>query len=265
MVAEPLEMDMTDSNSAFGEEENRLTEQASDLVKHVESGDFAGAMQVIADLNETRDRTLYQEVGRLTRTLHEAIRNFNIEMEKQPQQEEISKISDASDRLAYVVDLTDKAANRTMDLAEETMPIAVAMKEEAHHISASWGRLRRREMSPSEFRELHNKIDVFFKQLASNSDTVYNNLSEILLAQDYQDLTGQVIQKVTGLVREVEDNLVQLVAMAGNVDRITGMEHDNQIEEADPLKGHGPQVNKAKPDVVSSQDDVDDLLSSLGF
>lgn len=255
----------TDNKSAFGEEEDRLSEQAAELVKHVQSGDFAGAMQVISDLNETRDRTLYQEVGRLTRSLHEAIRNFNIEVGNEVQKEEMSKISDASDRLAYVVDLTDKAANKTMDLVEETMPLAVSMKEEAHELKESWGRLRRREMDPSEFRELYKKIDVFFNHLAGNSDKVYGNLSEILLAQDFQDLTGQVIQKVTGLVREVEENLVSLVAMAGKVDRITGMQHEVDSEEEDPMLGQGPQINKEKPDVVSSQDDVDDLLSSLGF
>jgi chemotaxis protein CheZ len=256
---------MTQNTSAFGDEENRLTEQATELVRHVERGDFAGAMQVIADLNETRDRTLYEEVGRLTRTLHEAIRNFNIELGNKSQKADISKISDASDRLAYVVDLTGKAANKTMDLVEQTMPLAVAMKEEAHELKDSWSRLRRREMKPAEFRELHKRVDIFFTNLAGKSDVVYTNLSEILLAQDYQDLTGQVIQKVTGLVREVEENLVQLVAMAGKVDRITGIQHEEQVKEEDPLLGQGPQIDKAKSDVVSSQDDVDDLLSSLGF
>ncbi len=253
------------TSSAFGDEEDLLSEQASQLVQFVQTGDFAGAMKVISDLNETRDRTLYQEVGRLTRSLHEAIRNFNIELGNERQQEEMSKISDASDRLSYVVDLTDKAANKTMDLVEETMPMAIAMKEEAHDLKEAWGRLRRREMDPSEFRELYKKIDEFFNSLADNSDKVYGNLSEILLAQDFQDLTGQVIQKVTGLVREVEENLVNLVAMAGKVDRLTGMQHDIKEEEEDPMHGQGPQINKEKPDVVSSQDDVDDLLSSLGF
>jgi len=256
---------MTKKTSTFGDEETVLSEQASDLVKHVESGDFAGAMQVIADLNKTRDRTLYHEVGRLTRSLHESIRNFNIELGEQANADDISKITDASDRLSFVVDLTGKAANKTMDLVEATMPLAIAMKDEAHELKISWKRLRRREIEPSEFRELYKRIDVFFDSLTINSDVVYTNLSDILLAQDYQDLTGQVIQKVTGLVREVEDSLVQLVAMAGKVDRITGIQHNEFEDKNDPLLGQGPQIDKAKKDVVSSQDDVDDLLSSLGF
>lgn len=256
---------MTEKQSTFGDEKCQLNEQASELVKHLQSGDFAGAMQVIAELNETRDRTLYKEVGRLTRSLHEAIRNFNIELENQGNKDEISKITDASDRLTYVVNLTDQAANKTMDLVEQSMPLAATMKAEAEELKDSWGRLRRREMQPAEFRELHKRMDQFLENLVTNGDAVYHNLSEILLAQDYQDLTGQVIQKVTSLVQQVEDNLVSLVAMAGNVDRITGIQHDNFDIKADPISGQGPQIDKVKPDVVANQDDVDDLLSSLGF
>ena len=90
-------------------------------------------------------------------------------------------------------------------------------------------------------------------------------MSEILLAQDYQDLTGQVIQKVTKLVREVEENLVRLVAMAGKVDKITGIRHEINVQK-DIMSGEGPQIKtEERADVVTNQDDVDDLLSSLGF
>ena len=102
--------------------------------------------------------------------------------------------------------------------------------------------------------------------MTRNSDKVYENLSNILLAQDFQDLTGQVIQKVTKLVRDVEVNLVSLVVMAGKVDRITGTRHEIVEEEKNDSLGHGPQMNaETRTDVVSNQDDVDDLLSSLGF
>lgn len=250
----------------LSEFERALSEQASSLLEHVNRGDFAGAIQVISELNETRDRTLYQEVGRLTRSLHEAIRNFNIDTGNVKAQEELSRISDASDRLAYVVDMTSKAANKTMDLVEESMPLAISMREEADALKTAWGRLRRREMDPSEFRELYKRIDVFFDELTNKSDKVYNNLSDILLAQDFQDLTGQVIQKVTQLVRDVEVNLVNLVVMAGKVDRITGTRHELVEEEVSDSAGFGPQIKaEGRADVVSSQDDVDDLLSSLGF
>ena len=124
-------------------------------------------------------------------------------------------------------------------------------------------------MKPAEFRKLYARIDTFFVTLNEDATATYDNLSEILLAQDFQDLTGQVIQKVTALVKEVEEHLLNLVVMASHVDQITGTVHDafdedKPAESAD--KGVGPQIKTdGREDVVSGQDDVDDLLSSLGF
>ncbi|WP_372966019.1 protein phosphatase CheZ [Marinobacter sp.] len=244
----------------------KLQQQTSELVESVNSGDFARAMAVINELSEVRDQGLYREVGRLTRSLHEAIRNFQIDARSAEQKEVLSKMTDASDRLAYVVQMTGQAANRTMDLVEESMPVAHAMRDEAEILRDEWQRLRRREMEPAEFRELYARIDTFFGSLSEDSDSLYKNLSEILLAQDFQDLTGQVIQKVTALVKEVEDNLLGLVVMASHVDQLTGTVHQIEEKEESAEKGVGPQIKAAeREDVVSGQDGVDDLLSSLGF
>lgn len=244
---------------------SQLKEQANELVKQVNAGDYAKAMTLINDLSEVRDQSLYREVGRLTRSLHEAIRNFQIQPQNAEQQEALTKMSDASDRLNYVVEMTSNAANRTMDLVEDAMPRANAMCEQAKSLRDDWQRLRRREMEPAEFRELYGRIDRFFESLSEDAEKMYSDLSEILLAQDFQDLTGQVIQKVTSLVKEVEDNLLSLVVMASHVDQLTGTVHDLKEKEAS-IKGEGPQMRAAeRSDVVSGQDDVDDLLSSLGF
>lgn len=248
--------------------EEVLKEQTSRLKTLVDGGDISAALDVIAQINQTRDKTLFVEIGRLTRSLYESMRNFQVDCGDPESREELSKIEDASDRLAYVVDMTGKAANKTLDLVEETMPFASEMKTEANQLKAEWARLRRKEMTPEEFRGLASRLDGFLEKLSSDSEKVYDNLSSILLAQDFQDLTGQVINRVTGLVKEVEDNLVNLVRMAGKVDQITGTVHDLSVADIDEdrIKGEGPQMNTDKrDDVVSGQDDVDDLLSSLGF
>jgi len=244
----------------------KLRAQANELVEHVNAGDYAQAMTLINDLSEVRDQSLYREVGRLTRSLHEAIRNFQIDPRNAEQQEALSKMTDASDRLEYVVQMTGQAANRTMDLVEETMPRAHVIRDEAAALRDEWQRLRRREMQPAEFRDLYGRVDRFFVTLTEDADTIYNNLSEILLAQDFQDLTGQVIQKVTNLVKEVEEHLLSLVVMASHVDQLTGTVHEIESAEVSAEQGVGPQMNaEEREDVVSGQDDVDDLLSSLGF
>lgn len=261
---------MTENNRESGadsEIEQELQQHASGLKAALDNGDMSSAMRSIAELGEVRDRSLYREVGRLTRSLHEALRNFEIDTGTREQREELSKMADASDRLDYVVKMTGRSANRTMDLVEDTMPVTANLKSEAEAIRSDWGRLRRREMKPSEFRELYRRIDGFLDRICNDSDTVHHNLSEILLAQDYQDLTGQVIQRVTNLVREVEDNLVRLMVMASDVDRIAGVVHDFEHQEKGEDKGEGPQIQteNKKEEVVANQDEVDDLLSSLGF
>lgn len=258
--------DKKDHRGLETEVTDKLRQQAAELMESVESGDYARSMTLINELSDVRDQSLYQEVGRLTRTLHEAIRNFQIDPRSQEQKEVLSVMTDASDRLAYVVQMTGQAANRTMDLVEESMPIAHAVRDEATSLRDEWQRLGRREMQPAEFRELYGRIDAFFLSVTKDADTIYNSLSEILLAQDFQDLTGQVIQRVTALVKEVEEQMLSLVVMASHVDQLTGTVHQLEGQEVSAELGVGPQINAEKrEDVVSGQNDVDDLLSSLGF
>ena len=130
----------------------------------------------------------------------------------------------------------------------------------------------RREVGAEEFRELARRVDSFLTRSEADNNVVSANLTDILLAQDYQDLTGQVIKRVTQLVTDVESNLLKLVLMASQVDRFAGIEHDRAAllaennSQKNLTKGEGPQIHADKrDDVVSGQDDVDDLLSSLGF
>ncbi|MEB0206696.1 protein phosphatase CheZ [Pseudomonas sp. CCC3.1] len=262
---------MEQKDSTTGEFESTLKKHAHELVESLEKGQFGDAVQLIHELNQTRDRGLYREVGKLTRELHSAIVDFHIDP-TMPRAEEVSQITDATERLAYVVKLTEAAANRTMDLVENCTPLVNGLGQEAKALSADWGRFMRREVGAQEFRELAHRVDSFLTRSEAEQQIVSSNLTDILLAQDYQDLTGQVIKRVTQLVTDVERNLLKLVLMASQVDRFAGIEHDRDALRAEnnaqknPAKGEGPQIHADKrSDVVSGQDDVDDLLSSLGF
>jgi len=262
---------MEHSEPAMDEFELTLKTHARQLVESLEKGDFSEAVHLIHELNEARDLGLYHEVGKLTRELHNAIVNFHIEPSSS-HADKISEITDASQRLQYVVDMTEKAANRTMDLVEKSSPLANDLAEDAKQLSMAWGRFMRRELSAEDFRELAKKVDAFLIRSQGSAEELSMHLNDILLAQDFQDLTGQVIKKVTQLVTEVEQNLLKLVVMASKVDRFAGIEHRHDELRAEqslkkhPSQGEGPQMNAdIRQDVVSGQDDVDDLLSSLGF
>ncbi|AVO55065.1 protein phosphatase CheZ [Ectopseudomonas mendocina] len=262
---------MEHDDSTLGDLESTLKSNARDLVDSLEQGNFGAAVQLINELNKVRDRGLYHEVGKLTRELHNAIVNFQLDP-RMPHAQELSQIADATERLNYVVTMTEKAANRTMDLVEQSAPLVNDLSDEAQSLSVEWGRFMRREMGADGFRELAKRIELFLARSERDGNKLSSHLNDILLAQDYQDLTGQVIKRVTQLVTEVESNLLKLMLMASQVDRFAGIQHDHEVLRAEqeklkePSRGEGPQIHADKrDDVASSQDDVDDLLSSLGF
>jgi len=253
-----------------------LKERAADLMDSLEERDYVSATNVIQDLNELRDSTLYLEVGKLTRGLHDAIINFEISPKDHAggasDEETDSQMANARDRLDYVINLTQTSADKTMDMVEEGIPIATELGSDAKALRADWGRLIRREMQPDEFRSLAKRIDDYLGKSINGNELVGQKLNEILMAQDFQDLTGQVIKKVITLVQDVEHRLVELMRVAGQIEELTGVinppdDKPKSKQSAGFDSGaEGPQINaQAREDLVSGQDDVDDLLSSLGF
>lgn len=256
--------------SGLVEFENLVKDGAVELLNHLETGDFSGAIKIIQELSEARHTSFYNEVGCLTRSLHDAIRDFQVDsmdlVVGEGGGDSSTKISDASDRLNYVIETTSAAANKTMDMVDSSVPVASELQEQARELRKDWSRLIQRDLTPQEFRNLYKRIDIFLAYADESATTLHSNLNTILLEQGYQDLTGQVIARVNDLIRDVEEKLVHLVAVAGRVDSISGIEHTEKESEHDDTRGHGPAINKQNnPEVLNSQDEVDDLLSSLGF
>lgn len=251
---------------------SQLQDSATHLVEKLQSDSYEEASELIHSLVEARDRHIFQSVGQLTRALHEAIVNFNVDadFDSEPPSVNQSEIRDATNRLQYVIEMTQKAADKTMDKVEAAAPIAMNLGQEAHRLREEWHRLRRREISKDEFKTLYNQMGDFLDQMDDGTQQLNKTLQEIILEQGYQDLTGQVLQKVIGLITDVENELVNLMRIAGQVEQVTGLAEDGdkrpQKAAVESSKGEGPQIHAHKrEDVVSSQDDVDDLLSSLGF
>lgn len=260
---------MTDISQTLIDEQvsNEMREIAQSILTELEQGNTEEAVGLVNNLNQVREKTLFNEIGKLTRGLHEAIKNMNVDIETDGHESEFTR---TADKLNYVLTMTDRSANRTMDLAEEAMPIVSSILKESHELSATWKRFTKKELSTQDFRQLSKNIDKYLQYCASQSHQVQGHLSEIVLAQDFQDLTGQVIQKVIALIVDIEDRLVSLLTMAGSLDKLSGNtaepEEIEQVVEAEPdIKAEGPQIDKTKENVMQNQDEVDDLLSSLGF
>ncbi|UTM58106.1 protein phosphatase CheZ [Photobacterium sp. CCB-ST2H9] len=236
-------------------------EQARELVNLLETNQRAEANELFRSMvTDCRD-PMYMEVGKLTRQLHDSLRNFRLD----PRIADLATtdIPDARGRLTYVIDKTEEAANKTMDAVEGTLPIADLLQERLLQVKPQWQRLMQGDITLSEFKSLCHAIDALLIQVEGDSQQLHQHLTEILMAQDFQDLTGQVIRRVIELVHEVEHQLVEILRAAG-IDQNEGIADTNQKQQ--PLSPEGPIINTAgRTDVMSTQDDVDDLLSSLGF
>ncbi len=258
-----------------------LRERTRELLRKLDEGDIGAANHLIRDLNTARDETLYLEVGRLTRGLHNAIRDFHLDIGLNGHsrvKNEISEIQDAASRLNYVINLTEDAANTTMDMVEAGGPIVQALAEEASGLREDWAAYRQKTDSAPGQERLYERVDALLDRTVHDASSLHQRLNEILIAQGYQDLSGQVIKRVIALVNDVEQSLVRLVRLASNVEAVAGLSSQRRdgtqasagIAAAEPvddgaLRAEGPQMKNSKNNVVSGQDDVDDLLSSLGF
>lgn len=237
-------------------------EQAKQLVELLENEQQQDANDLVKDIYEAQANPMLQEIGSLTRDLHDSLKQFNLE----ERMSEIAndEIPDARDRLQYVIDKTEVAANKTMDAVDRCMPIADKLHEGLQQVRPQWNELMHGRIELNEFKALCHLIDGLLSQVEGDSTELRGQLTEILMAQDFQDLTGQIIRRVITLVNEVEDRLVEILTAFGTqgIQETTAVDNKNKAS-IDP---EGPILNpQEREDAVSSQDEVDDLLSSLGF
>lgn len=233
--------------------------RARKLVREMEAGNVKGVNRLLDELGRMRESRLFQELGGLTRKLHEALNAFQLDARMTTLVEE--EIPDARDCLNHVITMTDQAAHRTLSAAEETFPLSDELRRRGSELGGAWQRFLKREMTAEEFRKLSREVGEFLVLVANSASTIQSRLKDVMMAQEFQDLTGQIIRRVVTLVQEVEDNLVDLVKIAGH--QLTNIETDDKTGNR---KLEGPPIpGKAAANAVEGQDEVDTLLSSLGF
>ncbi|OUR60308.1 protein phosphatase [Colwellia sp. 39_35_sub15_T18] len=236
-------------------------EQAKSLVEFLEADQQEKADALVAEIQNPINSELFAEIGKLTRQLHDSLTNF--QLDSRLSDLATADIPDAKERLNYVITRTEEAANKTMDAVEAIFPVVDNIAEQARAVNPAWTKLMNNEIDLKEFKSLCGDIDTLLATTGKETSRIHSLMTDVLMAQDFQDLTGQVIRKVIDLVREVEDSLINMLT-------VFGISAEQAQTESTPKVGEnlveGPIVNKEnRDDVVEDQDDVDDLLSSLGF
>lgn len=236
-------------------------EQAKLLVEYIESDQQEKADALIAKIQNPINSELFAEIGKLTRQLHDSLNNFHVDSRLNDLA--TAEIPDAKERLNFVISRTEEAANKTMDAVESIFPVVTSIQQQISTVKPLWQKLMNNELDVTEFKALCLDIDTLLKSAEKETGNIHRLMTDVLMAQDFQDLTGQVIRKVIDLVREVEDSLINMLTAFG-----ISAEQDktNQQPKVGKNLVEGPIMNsESRSDVVTDQDDVDDLLSSLGF
>ena len=193
-------------------------------------------------------------IGHMTRTLHDSLRGLGLDklIEKAA-----SDIPDARDRLDYVARLSEQAAKRVLDATDAAGPLQDGIDDASGELARAWRTMLADGEGSPEWRALAERTVASLDASRSGAAATKGHLMDIMMAQDFQDLTGQVIKRITGIAQNLEKQLVQVLVDFAPED--VRREFDNGLL-------NGPQIKpEGNAEVVADQGQVDDLLDSLGF
>ena len=200
---------------------------------------------------------MFERLGGIVRLLHDSLRELGYD---RALSEASSQITDAQDRLEYVATLTEQAANKVLNTLDEGMPAQDLLQKQAKDMEARWSVLFDGKLSLDEFKALAGDSRQFASAVNEATEAEKARLLEIMMAQDFQDITGQLIKKVVKITQTVESELAQLLRDNAPPDIKEKLAKKEQPAAPVQLM-QGPSV----PDTALNQDNVDDLLADLGF
>ena len=193
-------------------------------------------------------------VGLLTRKLHDTLAELGYD--RQLQEVAADALPDARQRLAYVVTLTEQAASRCLNAVDAATPLQEELAADAALLAAGWDSVFASKVDVAEFRKIAEATRDYLHSVPKRTVATREQLREIVLAQEFQDLTGQVLKRITELANHLETQLLTLLVENSPV----------PIKRTEALGLlQGPQVGATTGDVVANQAQVDELLESLGF
>jgi chemotaxis protein CheZ len=225
----------------------------------LDSGDEGRFLEAVDQLTGMRERGLWESLRQLDLRLRSALDQFRLD----PRLLRLAgkEIPDARTRLDHVLRLTDEAAHRTLDLVESSTPLVARTAAAAATLGAECREARDSGAASPYWHELLARLESHFAGAHADGETVKTNLVEVLMAQSYQDLSGQIIRRVIELVAQLEGELARLVQ--GSDGAVSGNRHAPPAGE-DLSRGLGPAIPGVSVSTVDGQQDVDELLAMGG-
>jgi chemotaxis protein CheZ len=233
-----------DGESARQEQSPSLTDAASGPADA-----NAGPAKSPAD----QQQAVFQRIGHMARKLHDAMHELGYD---KALVETARAMPDARQRLVYIAQMTEQAASRVLNATDVAKPIQDRVENTAQALHGRWERVFANQLSVDEFKTLATDTRGFLAQLQQDTRATNKQLTEIMMAQDFQDLTGQVIKKILEMAQSLEEQLVHLLV------EVT----PEEVRSGAEALLNGPVINgDGRTDVVTGQGQVDELLESLGF
>lgn len=253
---------MQNSNQGMSQDDILLAEninQAKQLVAFLEGGDTDKAEDIITGLCMAREQTMFKDLGKLTRDLHEAINDINNDNRLNDLMK--NEMPNAQHKLMHVISLSEEAANKTFESAELCTKQLDSINEQASYLKDIQHERIKKLSKNNELDFVEEEIDCFLDKVCVDVKGMRKNINDIVVAQSYQDLTGQIIQRVSKMVDDLEQSLVGILKINSHFNS-----DDEDYKEEKNNAGYGPAVpGLQNGEIMNSQEDVDDLLSTLGF
>jgi chemotaxis protein CheZ len=207
------------------------------------------------------NKGMYERLGGIVRLLHDSLRELGYD---KALTEASSQITDAQDRLEYVATLTEQAANKVLNTLDEGMPAQDTLSKQAKDMEGRWADLFAGKLSIEQFKALAGDSRGFAQAVSEATEAEKARLLEIMMAQDFQDITGQLIKKVVKITQTVENDLAQLLRDSAPAD-VKEKLAQKQAAAQEPEKPAELMSGPSVPTAALDQDSVDDLLADLGF
>jgi chemotaxis protein CheZ len=231
---------------------------------------MSGEARQVAAHEGAHGDDLVVRIGQLTRMLRESMRELGLDKEVEKAAE---AIPDARARLNYVASMTEQAADRALNAVDRAQPLQNEIETRAESLDQQWQTWFENPMELDQARQLVTDTRGYLAAVPEMARETSKELLEIMMAQDFQDLTGQVIKKMMEVILEVENQLLQVLleSVPEGSEREALKQRMEDRNAADTRKReeaslvNGPQISGEGEGIVSNQDQVDDLLDELGF
>jgi chemotaxis protein CheZ len=253
------------ADSSDSDDLEALFDQVSSSSAPAPAAEAAVVANTADDTNTADDhesKGMYERLGGIVRLLHDSLRELGYD---KALTEASSQIVDAQDRLEYVASLTEQAANKVLNTLDDGMPAQDQLSKQAKEMDGRWADLFAGKLSIEQFKALAGDSRSFAQAVSEATEAEKARLLEIMMAQDFQDITGQLIKKVVNITKTVENELAQLLRDSAPADVKEKLAQKQAAQEQAQEKPAELMSGPSVPSAAMDQDSVDDLLADLGF